>query len=59
MEFQSHAVAADIPYHLVAIGRRMVTHCLTHIPQKAPGLYFLKTQFHAFLDDLDQLQVFL
>ena len=40
VEFQSDAVTADLPDYGIAIGKRVVMHCLPHISEKMPRFYF-------------------
>ena len=59
MEFQAAAVAADLPYHGVAVFNGVLVDRIAHIAQKGPGLYMLKADLHALFGDPDQALSFL
>lgn len=54
MKFQANTVAANFTYNGIPISISMIVNCLTHITQKTPGLYFLKSKFYTFFRYLNQ-----
>ena len=54
MKFQANTVAANFTYNGIPVSISMIVNCLTHITQKTPGLYFLKSKFYTFFRYLNQ-----